>query len=90
MQLGRILEIIRQSLAKIRSLADIDHASKVILELIRTRRGGNGTRRRSLYRHLYFFDLAGVFAGAAFFVATDFLAADFTGAFFAAVFFPAV
>ena len=89
-ELGRILEIIRQSLPKIRCLANIDDASKIILELVRTRRDGNGTRRRSLYRHRYFFDLAGVFAGAAFFVATDFLAADFIGAFFAAVLFPAV
>jgi hypothetical protein len=42
-----------------------------------------------LYRHRYFFGLAGVFAGAGFFLATAVFVAAFAGTFFAAVFLDA-
>ena len=74
MQLRWILKIVRQPLSKIRCFAYINDTPMLILELIRTWCYRNRASWWTLNRHGYFFDLAGAFAGAAFFFATVFFA----------------
>ena len=48
MQVARRLEVVRESLAQVRRLADVDHTAAGVLELVRARVLGNGAGRRTL------------------------------------------
>ncbi len=48
-QIDRRLEVVRQPLAQVRRLADVDHAAVGVLELVRARRFRNGAGGRTLH-----------------------------------------